>query len=268
MALPKYKFKCWCEKAASGIVFPPDQRTVYRELMEHMEDHYDALREEGFADEIAQQLTVEAMGDPWPIAKDLAAIHKPFWGYFLRATRVILVIALIVTLIPFVKYAWETDYSIHMLPDWEVFDKASYGGDTGRTLLHLWSPGIIQRSDGYTFKLTNAAWWYNEEYDNSCFYLNMEEFHPLPWAEHEAAGVWFWAEDNLGNVYECSMEHRPNEETPALLTWGNMSNPFTCTYEMWINDDVPQEVEWLAIRYTRDGRDLAFTIDLTGGDGA
>lgn len=266
--MERNEFRRWCEKAVSGIVYPPDRQKVFRELMEHMEDHYDALHEEGFASEIARQLTVEAMGDAYEIAPQLAQIHRPFWGRLLQATRVLLVLAAIVTLIPFYKYAYETDYYLPMWPEWELYSADAYGGDTGRTLLHLSKPNISQRSDGYTFTLTRAVQWYNEEYDNSCFFLHMKEFHPLPWAEHGAAGVWFWAEDSLGNVYECYYNHYPDEETPVMYTRGNETSPFSYTYQMWINDDIPEDAQWLDIRYTRDGRNLVFRIDLAGGDKA
>lgn len=268
--MDKYEFKCWAEKAVSGIIFPPDRESVCRELMDHMEDHYDYLLEEGLDDDTARKKAVEAMGDAYEIAPQLAAIHRPFWGYFLRATRVILVIALVITLIPFGIHAWNTDYGLPVShwPDGHVLSMSTYGEDTGRTLLFLSSPNVTQRSDGYTFTLTHAVHWRNEEYDNSVFLVYMKESHPLPWAQHGAAGEWFWAEDSLGNVYECYCDHHPDEDTPVLSVWGNETGPFSYTYALWPSTDVPEDAQWLDIRYTRDGRNLVWRIDLTGGDAA
>ena len=261
-----YEFKCWCEKAVAGIIFPPDQRKVCRELMEHMEDHYDMLREAGYCEDIAISMTVEAMGDPYPIAKDLAQIHRPFWGVVLKATQIILVIALVITLIPFVKHAWETDYGRPMWTDWAVLREDAYGEGTGRTLLHLSKPNISRKSDSYTYTLTDAVHWHNDEYGNNVFFAYIKETHPLPWAEHGAVNGWFWAEDSLGNIYECYYQHRPNEETPVLYSDFNASSPFSCTYALWINQSLPEEAEWLDIRYTRDGRNLVFRVNLSGGE--
>ena len=263
-----YEFKCWCEKAVSGIIFPPDQRKVFRELMEHMEDHYDILREEGYCEDIAIAMTVEAMGDPYPIARDLAQIHRPFWGYVLQATQVILVIALVITLIPFIRHAWKSDYTPPMSTDWAVFREDAYGEGTGRILRHLSEPNISRKTDGYTYTLTNALCWHNEEYGNNVFIVYLKEFHPLPWAEHGEAGDWFWAEDSTGTVYECYYEHRPYEETPVLYSRGNDTSPFSHTYALWLSGDLPDEAEWVDIRYTRDGRNLVFRVNLNGGDGA
>lgn len=262
-----YEFKCWCEKAVSGIIFPPDQRKVYRELMAHMEDHYDMLRETGYCEDQAIAMTVEAMGDPYPIARDLAEIHRPFWGMVLQATRVALVVALVIILIPFVRHAWETDYEIPMW-SWAAFSEENYGEGSGRTLLHLSEPNISRSSNGYTYTLTDAIHWHNDEYGNNVFIVYMKEFHPLPWAEHGAVDGWFWAEDSLGNTYECYYQHRPDEETPVLYSHGNATSPLTYTYALWVSPDLPEEAQWVDIRYTRDGRNLVFRVNLTGGDAA
>lgn len=260
-----YKFKCWCEKAASGIVFPPDQQKVYRELMNHMDDHYDFLLEQGYDPDIAQQRVVDAMGDPWPIAKDLAAIHRPFWGYFLRATRIILIIALIVTVIPLGIYAWNNSYGISSWAHWDIWDPASYGGDTGRTLLHMSEPNVTRRDSGYTFTVTDALWWDSDDSDYSCLMIYMKEFHPLPWAMHNEVGGWFWAEDSEGNIFEAFNVHGNLDEDPGVQAWGNPTGPFTWTYQIWINFSMPYDAEWIDFRYTRDGRNLVWRIDLTGG---
>lgn len=268
--MDKYEFKCWAEKAVSGIIFPPDREKVYRELVDHLEDHYDFLREGGFDDDTARIKAVEAMGDAYEIAPQLAEIHRPFWGYFLRATRVILVIALIITLIPFGIRVWNLDYGLplSLWPDRYVLSASTYGEGTGRTLLHMSKPNISQKSDGYTFTLTNAVHWHNDEYDNNVFLVYMKEFHPLPWAQHGAAGNWFWAEDSLGNIYTCYYDQYPDDESPVFYQHGNETSPFSYTYAMWTGSDVPEEAQWLDIRYTRDGRNLVWRIDLTGGGGA
>lgn len=260
-----YKFKCWCEKAASGISFPPDRRKVYQELMAHMEDHYDLLLEHGLDPDTAQQMTVEAMGDPWPIAKDLAAIHRPFWGYFLRATRVILVIATLIAVIPLGIFLINTSFDGPWVHVWDMYSVSSYGGDTGRTLLHRSEPNASFESDGYTFTATDAVVWRHDESGYTAFYCLIEQFNPLPWASHTEVGYWFWAEDSLGNYYYSHYETAQDEEPRVSAIYGNMSQTgiLTYTYEFWINDF--PKAEWIQIHYTRDGRNEVLFIDLTGG---
>ena len=76
----------WAQNAVYRIGFPGDRKKVYQELMNHMEDHRDALMEQGKSEKEACEAVEKAMGDPFAVAKDLAEIHRPFWGYFLMAT--------------------------------------------------------------------------------------------------------------------------------------------------------------------------------------
>lgn len=271
MALPKYKFKCWCEKAASGIIFPPDQRAVYGELMDHMEDRYDALREQGVEDEIAQQRVVDAMGDPWPIAKELALIHRPFWGYFLRATRVILIILLVISLLPIGTYLWYRPYSQPSYYRYNFYEDTYISDEHGTVQRVFYSePGKTQSAGIYRMTLTRAAWHHcissdpeSEAYDQFNFRFRL--FCPIPWADDPDFLYHFWAEDSLGNVY-YAMEGTPPTGGPRIICNYYHTSPLTYTVDMHTSPFCSQEADWLAIHYTRDGRDLTFYIDLTGGD--
>ena len=83
--------------------------------------------------------------------------------------------------------------------------------------------------------------------------------------EHGQAGVWIWARDSLGTVYESDQSHFPGSDTPVLSGFAVNTSPFSSTYQMWISDDLT-DVQWLEMRYDRDGRDYTMRIDLTGGD--
>lgn len=263
-----FQFRRWCENAVSGIIFPGDKREVYRELMAHMEDHYDALLEQGIDEKTAREMVEKAMGDPWPVAKQLAQIHKPFWGYFLRTTRVLLVIVFLIALIPLIRFARDTDFRVPSVQRWDMYDTASYGGDTERTLLHLSEPEVSFESDGYTFTVTDAVCWHSEESDIQFFCCLIDQFNPLPWAVHSEVGYWFWAEDSLGNHYYSYYESAQDEDPRKPAMYGNQSQTglLTCTYEFWINDF--PDAEWLKIHYDRDGRNEVLFIDLTGGGAA
>ncbi|MBQ7801119.1 MAG: hypothetical protein IJ375_02205 [Oscillospiraceae bacterium] len=274
MYMGKYKFKYWCSDAVSGIVFPPDREKVCEELYQHMEDHYQDLLDQGMDKEEAVRETVQAMGDPWAVAKDLAAVHRPFWGYFLRATRIILVLLLIITVIPFGKYIWNEPYRENTVWGFDIRDSEAFA-EKGHTFLRRLEPDATVRSDGYTFTVTDAVEWLyryapgdGTEKITEVLSLRMTEFHPLPWAEHREVGQWFWAEDSLGNIYGCTKENNAYSEENYLCAYGDQSGPLTYTYKLWINDFDVENTEWITIHYDRDGRDLTWHIDLTGGDGA
>lgn len=258
-------FRRWAEYAVSGIIFPGDKKKVYQELMDHMEDHYDGLVGQGMDEEAAREAVEKAMGDPWAVAKDLAAIHQPFWGYFLRATRVILVLVLIATLFPLSGFLQEHSFRRPGFRDWDVFDENDYGGDTNRTLLHLSDQDSSFESDGYTFTATDAAVYRDDEHEITFFHCRVQQFNPIPWSYHGEVGYWFWAEDSLGNYYYSQYETAQDEDPRKPAMYGNMSQTgiLTHTYEFWIND-IP-DAQWLKIHYTRDGRDEMLFIDLTGG---
>ncbi len=261
-----FAFRRWAANAVSGIIFPGDKRRVYQELMDHMEDHLDMLLEQGMEENAARELVEKSMGDPWVVAKELAKIHHPFWGYFLRATRIILVIALLVTLIPLDRYLQEHAFQNPHFRGWDVYADESYGGTTGRTLLHRSSQNSSFTSDGYTFTVTKAVVFHEAEYDRTTFQCRVEEFNPCPWAFSAEVGNWFWAEDSLGNYYYSQHETAQDEEPrkSAVNGWVVVEGVLTNTYELWINDF--PAADWVMLHYTRDGRDEMLFIDLTGGE--
>lgn len=263
-----FAFRRWAENAVSRIAFPGDRKKVYTELLAHMEDHYEALLEQGMEAQVAREEVEKAMGDPFAVAKELEAIHHPFWGYFLRATRIILVLVLLVTLIPLDRLLQERLFQDPDFRGWDVYDEESYGADTGRTLLHQSGQDSSFETDGYTYTVTRAVIFREEEYDRTTFQCQVKESNPIPWAPHAEAGGWFWAEDSLGNFYYSSYETAQDEDPrkPAVNAWVVRKGILADTYEFWINDF--PEAEWVKLHYTRDGKDEMLFIDLTGGASA
>ena len=254
----------WAQNAVYRIAFPGDREKVYAELMAHMEDHRDALMEQGMSEREACEAVEKAMGDPFEVAKDLEAIHRPFWGYFLQFTRKMLIVTLIITLAAAIRFAVTTRFSPPRIHDWNMYSAASYGGDTGRTLLHMSRPEVSFETDGYTFTVTDAAKFRIEEH-SACYFL-VKEFNPRPWADHVEIGQWFWAEDSLGNYYYSYYEIAQDEEPRKNCMYANVSQTgfLTYTYEFWINDF--PDADWVKICYSRDGRYETMVIDLTGGE--
>ena len=85
----------WLRTAVKQVKFPPDRRRVKQELYDHMlRRNLDFLAQD-YSDEEADWLVCEAMGDPEEVGRALAAVHKPFWGYFLRAIRIVTALVLL-----------------------------------------------------------------------------------------------------------------------------------------------------------------------------
>lgn len=270
-------FELWCKAATAGIRFKPDRKAVYAELMGHLEDHRDALMDKGMTEEEATQAAKDAMGDATEVGCQLSAVHRPFWGYVQRVCQVLLAVLLVLGAMPIWNYF--SDLYLYDKPNlrkFEIYDAASYGGDTGRQLLHLSRPEDSFCTDGSRFAVTDAAVYteYSEHYqkDVTRLYVLIRQQSLLPQTEHESyfsrtpSGVtaYFSARDSLGNQY-TGWRNPLNEEDHLMYSTSVQSGLFTQTHELWIND-FPTDAEWVEITYERDGRYCSLHIDLTGGD--
>ena len=272
-----YDFRVWCENAVSGIRYHPDRKMVYGELLDHLYDHYDDLVAQGMDSESAQRAALEAMGSAREIAPQLAAIHRPFWGRVLTATRVLLILSLCaVVLSAGFWFKYVMDYSVPY-DDYNVdpyTDNFYENYDSSQNRRFYIQPQQAVQSDGYTLTLTQAALWdiYTTDSQQNtrmrdCLYIQFEVFHPLPWAEEPGAMDWIWAVDSLGNVYDSFHKGIINY-APYIWVSSHHTGLLTYTYNMEINDYRSQEAEWIEFHYDRSGRDLVWRVSLPGGDAA
>ena len=264
----------WCSVATRRILYGPDREAVYTELRSHMEDHWESLVAQGISEKDAMHMVLQAMGDPEEIAPQLGALHKPFWGYLLRISRILAVIFLVLSLLPLWNYV--ADLHLYDAPHthgFDVYDPDSYTDSSVRILHHLSEPNISFSSEAGTFTVTDAVVFtsFPDEYHSfTQLYLLIRQQSLLPWAEHEeyfqfdGVANWFSARDSLGNVYGCYWDTRFRD--PGYVSSRTVqSGIFTGTHALWIYD-FPKDAQWVEILYTRDGREYVLRIDLTGGD--
>lgn len=271
----EYNFDLWCHSATILIRYGPDRRAVSRELRGHLDDAFEAALARGMTEDEAAKHALESMGQAKDIAPQLAAIHKPFWGYMIRVSQIALAVLLVLCLLPLWDYA--TDLNLYDAPhvqSFDVYDPASYTDSSVRVLHHLSEPDVSFSSEAGTFTVTDAAVFttFSQENGSSStqLYLLMRQTGWLPWMERagyfrfDGVTQWFSARDSLGNVYDGIWE-KPSEDRVRLISDAVQSGIFTGTHELWIND-FPQDATWVEILYTRDGREYVLHIDLTGGD--
>ena len=77
----KPEFVAWVGNACRLIRFTPDRERVKTEMMEHLEDAYEACLDAGLESREAIALVVERMGDADVVAEQLQKVYRPFWGY-------------------------------------------------------------------------------------------------------------------------------------------------------------------------------------------
>lgn len=257
------EFYYWCRDAVSKIKYTPDRNKVYTELYTHLEDRYESFLAKGMSEKEAEQKTLEAMGDAKELAPQLAAIHKPFWGYALSFIRVIAVIVLVITIGCGIYYLvdqkpWYKD----TLHDW---GKAQ-GMDT---LVYSGVSDAKDSMDGYTFRVTDVAVWRatldepinGKDYLDDLF-LRLEVRKPVPWAMGQEALGAMWAVDSAGTYYDRVM--RQSTEPDGIKYMGIIQRQGDKIYDLYFSS-VSEDLEWIELHYDRDGRDLVLRVDLTGG---
>lgn len=266
------RFERWCSAAVERIRFAPDRREVYWELYAHMQDQYEELLTAGASEKEAEQETAAAMGDPEETARQLERIHRPFWGYALRAVRWCLLIAAVLALLTLPRYIKGLALSDARFG--EGFFRETWDDGDGEQRLDWYAePGTKVRCDGYTFTVTRAAArsyvaWENHSYDGDFLVIEVKVFNPRPWAEPCGAMGAFTATDSLGNVYfENDLYSADSGLSYLSGTWGR-TGLLTWTWYFFFNGCQSLEAEWVELRYDKSGRNLCLPIDLRDRKGA
>ncbi len=250
-------FERWCRDATSQIRFTPDRNTVRKELMAHLEDHRDALMEQGLPEEAAQKEALNAMGSPWDVAPRLAQVHPPFWGYAYRVTK-ITAIALCLLVILTVGCYFSNIYN-HVQGNYILSPDSSQEWE----ILSKFQPDAQVYTDGYWIRIPEAILWEKEDGQRR-LYFDLQAFYP-PWQNNLNCSSWFWAVDNLGNHYP-SYQDTESVEPPHVSMGQTSLTSGVITNKMFIHDIPSENLQWIELHYDRDGRDLVLRIDLTGGE--
>lgn len=247
------KFEAWCAAATEKIRYGPDRRAVSRELQAHLEDRYDALAAQGLSFEEATSRALEAMGSAAELATQLGAIHRPWLGY----------------LYSFVKFLGiTTGLLAAFVMSIQICGTAGMRFSTDRfeslpanveNISFYCKPELSAHVEGYHISIEEAA--VAEDAEETRFYFEIQT-RWLPWMERFHGVDHFWAVDSLGNYYYPYSVFA--YEYPHITHGGSTatSGIQTCTMVLTTFD---ADAQWVELRYDRDGRDIVFHIDLTGG---
>ena len=271
-------FDDWCYHAVAQIRFKPDRKAVFRELKDHLEDHYDSLLCSGYAPEDAKRLALEAMGDPEEIAPQLGAIHKPWMGWMVTLTRwIIYAFCAAVALQLFIFLFYNTPSQsrtpwYYENPGEPLTVYAKDGTWESRRLMD-YDPDSRDQSDGFTFDVSRAVMSFHDHYtddtqDTYYFQCRVRVSGLFQWGELDKIPIHdFWAVDSQGTIYS-SFKNDAYSYQPSVS--GNLERTgyFSYTMDLWLNNFSSQEAQWIELRYNRDGRDIRLRIDLSGGDSA
>lgn len=280
------KFFTWCRIAVKGIKYRPERDQVHKELYEHLEDRYESFRSRGCEQEEAVDKTIEAMGSAEDLSVRLTKIHSPFWLYMLRISSVLLIIAILFTLNPFIEFvkdqsAEETSYSgiegssgVPYNP-YEDSKYINYEGTFVAKKIQTFTPTCSGSINGYPTTVTKAVLWKEDRTWSGRIsyklFLRLEAIFPYHWTEFNPnlvdIGEYIWAEDSLGNYYYSDAEWGKVGE-PSIIQHHGIGEQYVHIFDLTMDDYVSLDAEWIDLHYDRDGRDYVLRIELPGGDGA
>ena len=257
-----FAFWRWCDYAVCFIKYKPDRKWISEELYGHLEDKYDHLVSSGMDEKEAEKEALKAMGDASEVGRELAKVHKPFLGYLLRCTKVILVLAIISLII----------HSFNIIP---IVSRYINGGMESVVEENLWNtpeegdifyyPDCRDKSDGYIFTIPRVL-TSDDPYSDGThpFYFTVKSFNVRPWIGPAELRE-FYAVDSFGNYYYPNSSISREDTDRSLVGNYYYGGYLTYKYEMWLEGYVGG-AEWVEIRYDSFGRDICLRIDL--GEGA
>ena len=236
----------WLRDAVRHVRFPPDRKRVRRELYEHMLSRNLELLARGCSEEEADRQVCAAMGDPDEVGRALAEVHKPFWGYFLRAARILTALVLVLC-------------AVHIARNYEGSGARYYRTALMYYDVHMeaWVPQTAkERCGDYRFRLLRAGVAGPRE---------GEQF--IPEGHHLVlelrAGTWdptlgppwlhlcrLTAEDSLGNQYDAFVYiHKDLVFTGDLVI---------------VAHDFDPAAEWAVLTVDAGERSFRLPVDLKG----
>lgn len=245
----------WLDTATRRILFRPDREAVRKELEAHFED----LREvRGLDDEAA----AAAMGDPEAVAEELGRLHRPWWGYLWRLSRVALVLALVLSFLCAREYGFGQFkvwmYNMPPLPEGVMEGYWNYGASQtgGVSVVETWTPAGRKRLGHYRLTVPRA-WveqWNAKITDEDgtvrteprcrlkiCLRVDTWKF----WAVAPRRGTMISAvSDSEGNRYDLGAGNwRMDSGGTCCNTW---QGPFTTWYQVGLLLPGPEDVpEWV-----------------------
>ena len=189
----------WLREAVGGIKYPPDRWKAEKELYAHIIDRNRDFCKAGLTEREADERVCQVMGDPVEVRRELAAIHRPFWGFAFFALRVLVAGILIWALVSFAGNNQTLFQEFRPLVDGECFTLPRWVPQSGKTVC-----------GDYTLTLKRAAWGEEKATGESCLLLDLkaataDPFLGAPRGLNYCTQLNMRAEDSRGRTYPVSL---------------------------------------------------------------
>lgn len=248
------QFDDWCRKATNQIRYGPDRKAVSAELQAHLEDKYDALVTLGMSPEEAAVKALESMGSAAEIAPQLGTIHRPWLGWIYSFMKFMGIATGLLAAFLLGVQLWSVA--------WSYIGSARFDALPANVenISFYCKPELSADVEGYHIRIEEVA--VAAEAGESRCYFQIQILW-WPWMKSGYVLDDFWAVDSLGNYYYPYNDAA--YDLPRIAHGGSFSTAGICSVTRVLTM-FDANAQWVELRYDRDGRNIVFRIDLTGGD--
>lgn len=219
------------------IKYKKARNKISEELKNHIEDHAYDLMDNGVDEEVAYMQSIEAMGNPKEIGKNLNKQHRPYVGWLLNITNII--IGMICFFLGF----------IIILGVIGSFDHSGYPNKNDIK----YSAKLKQEDKIDTVTITMKQIILDK---NNGAYIILNEYHSLfeknYWVNNWGAGS-FNIYDDLGNKY-------------TTQTGQGSNSMFGSRRNLIFIENLNSKAQKIILDYDHYNRHMRFEIKLSGGD--
>ena len=245
----------WAETAAGGILSKQERERARQELLDHIDDHKEALMAAGFSAGEAEQQAVLSMGDPEETAKLLRRAHQPILTRLIQAARVCCIsLAVVAALALFFSFVTREE----LFPNWfngKPFapnQEWFFGQPTDDSVLYrrVCEPNASLPVGDYTLRVHKVAidqrenWW---------------EVHLLV----EMEGKYLWQDWPILPPDSRFLVDGQAFDFDYTVFWGHRDGG---SYFSWFYLELPAEPHELTLELPCEDKTYALQIDLKGGD--
>ena len=245
----------WAEWAVSGILLPKERESAKQELLDHMEDHMEALMSAGFSRWEAEQQAVTAMGNPEDTAKLLRLAHQPILTRILQAARVCCIsLAAVAVLVLFFSFVTREE----LFPNW--FNGKPFAPEQEWFFGELPDDSILFRRvcepdaslivGDYTLRVHKVGIDHRE---------NRWEVQMLV----EMEGKYLWQDPPVLPSGSRFLVDGQAFDFDYVAFWASRNGG---SYISWSYLELPEEPHELTLELPCEGRTYTLQIDLRGGD--
>ena len=211
-----------------------ERDAVCGELAAHIEDHAEALRELGYAEEEADARATEQMGDPAQVGRDIAKLYRPFWLWVERLAGVLIAVMILYLLLgsAMLYHTWSSLYARVCTPEDEAAIRLDERMAVGDDVVRLYGISGYRPGEACEVRLWISAY---DHVPLGIVYQNILGFLEIGAGEKEPEGVDVRGGTIYGSSGACYIVTRvplAPEDTSITLRYARFGQVFECVIDL------------------------------------